>query len=514
MHKHPQFRTEYLPNGLRAITTKQFVSTMSFFMRFVVGNARGHKLPADISTDDIGKWLAQIRYPHMQSRSWLKTPNVPHAFHHLVELINWLSSFIPDDSTDPTPTFRQPGNYFDSEQCFPSTTYICSFLAEVHEMFVLFNQDFEYEQPKRNLIAEFVQQRRLNLPNAVEYIAADIIRMQREVDDLGGVDNTAVIIENVNADAAALDRETKQMHANEAELNKLFEIRRTSTAAHRTLQAELKTQQRQQQQLEINSKRMAERVSLQRICVGTRDKLLHAIQQRRDGIAAEKAAIEQLRTAGHEKHLACTTNLKRQMHLFTAVQQHVHVIGELLQSNELLNWKVDSRGGTEECGQKLQILQQYFVAMRQEDEVRLPMLRSLVAELSDKLSDLRAEHVLREASRDDLAAASERLAERHSHLDELRGMSRVDYIKRRTELQVELTAMADRLEKSECHLCTERDRLAETKKLNERKLEEVSSVANRLIDAKLEGLNEGYELLNELNVLIKKAQTALDRIEI
>lgn len=512
LHSHPQFRTEFLPNGLRAITTKQFVSTLLFFMRSVVGNARGQKLPADISTDDIGKWLTQIRYPHLQSRSWLKTPNVPHAFHHLVELVNWLATFIPDDAADPMPSFALPDNHIDVEQCFPSLGYICAFLGELRDMFVMWNQDQNTDVQKRRLTEQFVQERMPHLPNALDHINAETARIRHEVDEMGGSSDGIAPLTVDPAAEAELERQLKRLRTLEADEQRLRDTCRTKNRAQRTAQSDLKAQQRHNQQLDTDCRELTERVQTQRMGVKRRDELLHLVHQRRIEAAAKRTSNEEQRVAGHERHLAYTSRMKRQIAVFTAVKQRVHAVGELLQADDLLEWSPDCRVGAKEFGERLQSMVHRFDQMCAADEERLAELRRREADIDAELNALRTDVAIMETRKAELDSRAEQLSERRTELESLLGMTRVDFAKMRGELRTELDAMSKKTVEISERLRVDRERFGALEVENERMMVELERIGNELIDEKQRRLTKGYALLEELDMEIRKAQADLDKV--
>lgn len=508
MHSHPLFRSEYLPNGLRAITTKQFVSTMLFFMRSVVGNARGQKLPADINTDDIGKWLAQLRYP--QSRSWLKTPNVPHAFHHLVELVNWLAAFIADDPSDPMPpSFRQAGNYNDAQQCFPSLAYLCEFHAEVRDMFQLWNHDGDdgderIVDHKRRLVAEFVQHRMPQVPNALDHITVETANSRSEVEERSAlaVDTSAEV---------ELDRLTKRL--SELDEQRHSDAFATLSRSQRTVQAELRLQQRQNQQLEEELQGCANVVRAQRLTITQRNEMLHTLQQRRDEVAARRAAVAHQTTVGFDRHMAHTALLKRQLTVTADVQRHVQTVGEVLQCDQLTEWTVDCRTDSEEFGQRLQDIVQRFERLRAASVEQLPALSEQSARLDNAQSELRTELEIMEIKLAKLRADGEQLSERRRELDTMYGLGRVDFAKMRTAVSTEVDILQKQAEESSEQLRTKQQMLVTLADESEQMLQYIESEGLKITAERQRDLERNHHLLGELDRKIEKALSDLQQIQ-
>lgn len=518
MHTHPLFRNEYLPNGLRSITTKQFVSTMLFFMRSVVGNARSQKLSADIGTDDISKWLAQIRYP--QSRSWLKTPNVPHAFHHLVELVSWLAAFIPEDPSEPIPaSFRNSLNYIDAEQCFPSVAYLCEFHAEVRDMFQLWNQDGDGDDQdgqiaaqKRCLVANFVQHRLPQMPNALDHITGETERIRREIEELSvGVKDADGALAVDAAAELELERQTKRLNALDEQRHSDDFVKLSRN--QRTVHAELRQQQRKNQQLDEELRGVADTVRAQRMSMTQRNEMLHKLQQRRDEVAARRAVIAQQSTAGFDRHTAHTALLKRQLAVSVMVQRHVQAVGEQLMNSELAEWTVDSRTDSEELGKRLQDIAQRFERLRVANCEQLPAMCVEHADLQAALSELRTDLEIMENKLAKLSADGKQMAERHRELDTVLGMSRVDFAKMCTEIGTEVATLNTQAEKSSEQLRNKRKNLVTLAEATEKMLQEMESEGQKMIAERHCGLVRNYDLLDELDNKIEKALIALNTIQ-
>lgn len=177
------FGADYLPQGLRSMSTKQFITTMTYFMKMVIGNSRGCRLATDkLTIDDITKYLIEVGYAvNKQSMSWMKTPNAPHAFNNLVDLLQWLCNFLPPDAE--AHPFESIENLEDVDKCFPNIEYVGLFLASIEDNFSLWNnqQDEECESSKALLIDKYIYMH-TGISSKAQ-IEIEIARNKREHDD-------------------------------------------------------------------------------------------------------------------------------------------------------------------------------------------------------------------------------------------------------------------------------------------------------------------------------------------
>lgn len=178
------FGKDYLPQGLRSMSMRQFITTVSYFMKMVLGNSRGCRLATEkLTIDDISKYLVDVGYAaNKQSTSWMKTPNAPHALNNLVDLLQWLCIFLQSDTAEPHP-FVKTENLEDIDKCFPKIEYVGLFLASIEENFSLWNnqQNEECESSKAQLIDKYIYMH-TGISSKAQ-IETEIARIKREYDD-------------------------------------------------------------------------------------------------------------------------------------------------------------------------------------------------------------------------------------------------------------------------------------------------------------------------------------------
>lgn len=536
MLTHPQFRAEFLPNGLRSITNKQFSHTIAFFMRSVVGNARGHKLPDEppLGTDDIAKWLTQIRYPHLQSRSWLKTPNVPHAFCHLVDLMSWLAAFIPEDASDPVPASYRLPRYYDAtdateQPAFPSAAFLCQLHGELHELFVMWNAgsgsaggadgddgddgDGESEQMTEayeRLIGEFVQQRLPHVPNAREHIAKATERLVRELEEGGGgadADAQAAAVER--AAEAKLEKNQRQLRQLEEEAAQIQDSLRTQPA----VEAELREQLQRKEALEAERRQLADVVRTQSMSLSQRNELLFAVRQRGDYAAAKRAAIAELSAASHDRHMSLTRLLKEQLALGGDLQRLVRAVGERRREKQLQTWTADSRTDAVDFGRQLGALGERLRALRALDERAVPQLAATAGRLGDELSRLRANVAALGVEATEQRANGAQLAEERDGLNAVLGVEAGDFVSMLAKLRQQLAATARRADETEADVAERGKRLRRLREDNERQLALGERIGYAMVAKRAEGLRRAREEMATLRGNIVEALRALDSFE-
>lgn len=177
------FGRDYLPDGLRSMNLKVFITTMAFFMKSVIGNSRGSQIDAEkLTVDDITKYLVELGYSAAkQSMSWMKTPNAPHALNSLVDLLQWLCMFLPSEAR--VHPFEDNDNL--TEMCFPNNEYVGIFLSSIKDNFPLWNkqENEKFESSKAQLVDKYINMHTNGSIRNKAHIETEIARNKREYDD-------------------------------------------------------------------------------------------------------------------------------------------------------------------------------------------------------------------------------------------------------------------------------------------------------------------------------------------
>lgn len=197
-------RNHFGPNlfsdGLSSISAKQFIVTISYFMKNVIGNQRGPRLSTNkLSIDDITRYLIQLGYvTNKQSMSWMKTPNAMHARSKLVDLLQFLCMFFPPND-EQQHAFEKPEHVL-GDDCVQNVEYIEYFNATLKDTFTLWNdnQKIEFENSKAQLINKYIQMHssvdsKAEIENKIDKIKTElkeelrnryIVRENNELDEM------------------------------------------------------------------------------------------------------------------------------------------------------------------------------------------------------------------------------------------------------------------------------------------------------------------------------------------
>lgn len=143
------FNRLHLGGGLKSMTAKQFVDIVAHFIFIIAGKNINSNRQTDCEAD-ILIFIKTINYPNMVNKSWLKTPNAPHAYHECVALLAWLADFVDNE------TKIDEEQYFPIEHDadFPNINFTTLFSEEIRNGFRLWNsqEDEEWEKMKQILI--------------------------------------------------------------------------------------------------------------------------------------------------------------------------------------------------------------------------------------------------------------------------------------------------------------------------------------------------------------------------
>lgn len=266
------FGADFLqPIGLKSMSTKQFVHIVGYFMQFVVGNARGARIPAEkLTIEHIQTFLTEIGYPY-QVKSWLKTPNAPHAFVHVLELLQWLCMFLPDDDDEEQQhRFDAAENLIDTKECCQlcPAEYIAESKQIVQNSFDLWNNERfdECDASKMQLIdrfiaiqmmGQFTTQRQANEAIAATMSETNELLKNRVVcEDDGKLNEHFHRLETLTAECDRLTNESAKRRAERAavhiELNEQEQLHSSLGSTMRHLRRQISQQSVSREQFERN----------------------------------------------------------------------------------------------------------------------------------------------------------------------------------------------------------------------------------------------------------------------
>jgi hypothetical protein len=122
-----------LRNGIKSMSTKQFVVVIIHFIKLIAGN-RCH-IAAENYVDSVSAALADLEYPYTVNKSWLKTPNAPHSYNQLVVLFSWLLGFVQEENF--IEEFESANNMVVGDS-FPDIESLKSFMTSTKEGNIFF----------------------------------------------------------------------------------------------------------------------------------------------------------------------------------------------------------------------------------------------------------------------------------------------------------------------------------------------------------------------------------------
>lgn len=469
LQSHPAFTADLLPTGLKPITTKQFVSIVSFFMKSVIGNARGNRL-ANINTDDIAQWLTQIHYPHLQSRSWLKTPNVPHAFTHLVDLMQWLSHYIALDSEDHYPTFRKNEYYIRDHMSN-------SFLEVVRETFILWNNNKDEDQQQRNqdrLINECVH-RRIGVASGKEAsretkkITSEISKLLKERQGV------------CPKQRSLLDSQQAKQQKLQQDEQKCTNILQEKQQVLQQIQSEFEICEKYQQQLQASKSQLNAQIKQQSMSKDEFNALLELCAEKRNRNKSMRDTNAHLTGIEYKKKLTYSQCLKNLSECVARLNMFVHEV-EIQQQSSLQHLCVDTRSAVLPVSlppivRCLEEIVANNLASHDELRARFAQLRIDLQRVNEEVQAL-----LSDLNGITMRCAS--LQERRMQLDTDVCMTQAEQLKKRNDTLLSIEELQKQTNEQLVDLNAKRANGLELARKNEQLLQETESHAHLLIAAK------------------------------
>lgn len=488
LQSHPAYTADLLPTGLKPITTKQFVSIISFFMKSVIGNPRGNRI-ANTNIEDIVQWLSQIHYPYMQSRSWLKTPNVPHALTHLLDLMQWLCYFIVVDSEDQIPTFRKDEFYINSYMS-------AAFVDVVTETFILWNNNNDKDQQDKNqdrLINEYVH-RRIGIPTAKEAtkktkkINSEISKLRKER------------MEMCPKQKALLESQQCKQQKLQIDEQKHKTLLKEKKKSLHHLDSEYIKKKSLIKQLEETKQQLNVQIQQQSMSKKDFDTLLELWEEKRNRNKAKRDTNAHLAGIEYKRKLANSQQMKQMSECVAKLNMFVHEISEILQMSDLQQLCVDT---------KSEVLQSSLtpILLCLEDMVakNLSSHDELSALSSQLRCDLQQVNDETRAVQSQLELMTKRCADLHDRrfqLDTDVHLTRSERLNRRNDVDKSVEELQKKCSERLLELKTKRTNGLELARENERLLQETEAKGNLLIDDKESRLAEVKSKTEELAELL------------
>lgn len=174
LQSYPEFFAELnLQGGLRAMTAKQFITIMRFFMDVIGGGEA--KATAD-PLNDILSFLKAVGFPYSMTKSAMKTPNAPHTFDQIVALLLWLCDFV------------DPANDLEMEvgDDLPNAEFMADLNRAMRDGFQLWNdqQEDQFEELKDSLANLVVKSKSSRGAGSIDELKQKTKELRAQVDQL------------------------------------------------------------------------------------------------------------------------------------------------------------------------------------------------------------------------------------------------------------------------------------------------------------------------------------------
>lgn len=146
-----------LQNGLKSMTSKQFLQIINFFVKSITGKEMAATFGKGDPLDGIINFLRDLGCPFMINKSMLRTPNAPHTFDQIVVLMMWLSEFIiiPRTVAD---IGGMTNEEFKRDDELPDREYTAKFSQAMKKGFQLWNSESdEFATLQNQLVDDFIR---------------------------------------------------------------------------------------------------------------------------------------------------------------------------------------------------------------------------------------------------------------------------------------------------------------------------------------------------------------------
>lgn len=323
------FGSNFLPDGLSSMTAKQFIATISYFMKNVVGNERGNRLnTTNLTIDDITKYLIELGYAtnNKQSMSWMKTPNAPHSLGKLVDLLQWFCVFLPPPDGEPHP-FDMPENALCDDH-FQNAEYVEFFNATLKDSFTLWNnkRKEDFESSKVQLIDKYIQ---MHTPvHSKAEIESEVVKIKSKLKE--ELKNRVIVVEN----AELIELSVKEKHIRD-KIDELLSSCDEKTAERDKVHNLLNQEEIIVQDLRMQVSQLTKTIAQQPYSRADIELKIGILAKQRDALELHNDNINKLKNIGFNNQVKFARAIKQQNEL--AARFNVMVHEEFLAIGEA-NW--------------------------------------------------------------------------------------------------------------------------------------------------------------------------------
>ena len=310
------FPKELIPGGLKSMTAKQFSQIIAYFMKFVIGNSRGRRLSLNkLSLEDIMAFLQQLEYPNGINKSWLKTPNAPHAYPHVVELLHWLCQFIEVDNNI-SEYFEDTSNLIDSVNEFPSIECLQQFVKSTKKNFQLWSNDTNKEQQQIDeLIDKFIHHS--TGINGLNQINVCINNVKKQNDDLTKV-GCAV---PENKEIKEMEKKADALKTSIAKLEISIEQK-----SHHNVKLSMDVQDFEKSIVKRQNQVASVKLKIQNqiMSVTQRDKLVEDLNTLKELVESKQETLQKIKDIGEKHQIVYSRLVQQQFTVLTRFKKFIY----------------------------------------------------------------------------------------------------------------------------------------------------------------------------------------------
>lgn len=319
----------YLPSGntLKAMSTKQFVSLVTYLVKGIVSTRLkiGEKYD-----EDIINILELIKYPHLINKSWLKTPMAMHAYPYMVTLLYWLTeraSYLLDVNDFETEDYYLE----DDRNSFGDNFHTKMFLKTVKNSFPIWNrnQDDKFELIKLNIIDQNIQ-RLTEFKSKTEIIKKTMLY---QVEYEKHVKNGAIISKENDQDYFKIKMDIDK---NEIELKKINLKYNENYKRLDMIKIEKETKDKDLKNMENSLNNLQIQISRQSMTSTERQKAISEFNLKQQLLDSKNRAIIELNDLGISNQIEKSRLIKRKIDLINKYNNYIHTIFHQLQNKKFI----------------------------------------------------------------------------------------------------------------------------------------------------------------------------------
>lgn len=308
-----------LQNGLKSMTSKQFLMIIDYFIRSITGKEMTAMFGKGDPLDGIIKFLRDMGCPFIINKSMLKTPNAPHTFDQIVVLMLWLCDYISipfavsevDGITD---------EEFIQDEQLPDHEYTAKFSKAMEKGFQLWNSESdEFDHLQHQLVDDFIGTKLHNKVTSTAELNRLTDKMQQKTKELQ--DHQMAIPDEEHLEKA-MKQFTVYQATKESLKHEIDNLEKSVDAVHIIWNAKNDEFEQKQQMLEALKSRLAN----QRVTADEMQQLKFKNNKVKQAVSSFNLELEALRKDDSEVLTGRARLLQKLSGLIPAFNQHIEQI--------------------------------------------------------------------------------------------------------------------------------------------------------------------------------------------